>query len=147
MTTGQYVPQPQTPQQTIVFTMLLSFFVFLISGPTAQAGLTHKLNALRPYASAEPAPRTQWLTASNAIGWAVTFLMLLTLSDISATAQLAQAMAWLILVSILISLGPAAMNTLGNLTHLSNTNAAGGSTGTSGSPTQGAGAGATGQPG
>lgn len=121
MTTGQVVPQPQTPQQTIVFTMLVAFLVFIISGPQSQAALTHKINVLRPNAPSEAAPASSWLTVSNAIGWSVMFLFLLVMSDVSATAQLAQAFAWLILISILLTNGTAAMTTLGNLTKIGGT--------------------------
>lgn len=52
------------------------------------------------------------MTVQHAIGWAGLFMFLIVGTDIPLTAQLAAAIAWLLLVAVLIRYGPDAFGTV-----------------------------------
>lgn len=51
----------------------------------------------------------------SVLGWGVLFVILVALSDIEATAELAAAFAWLIFVGVMLLYGPQALDTISNL--------------------------------
>lgn len=110
---------PDNPTQRIVIPMMLGFLIYLLSGPGAQQGLTNTIKRATPGMNAAPkassAAQQSWISAGGAVGWGVTFFTLIVLADIQATENMAVGFAWLILLSIALTLGPSALSNLGNV--------------------------------
>ncbi len=99
----------------MTLTILVSFLVFMAAGATRQADVISRLKKLRnPNASTPPAGGGP--TLGNLVGWAVVYLVLITLSDIPPTGRLAAAFGWLMLVSTLSLFGPSALTNLSGVT-------------------------------
>lgn len=94
-------------QQTVVYTTLVSFVLFILSGRNAQNRIVGKLTRQ----STADLSDTE-ITLRNAVGWGTVFAILLAGADIPQTAEIAAAFAWLLLVSSLVAFGPAALNTI-----------------------------------
>ena len=108
-----------TSSRMVVLMVGLSFLIFVLSGPSAQAGITYKLAGLTRKGTTAPAPSTHYLTQQNAINWAIILFILIVMTDIPLTEKLATAFSVLIFVSTAVALGPAALDTI---TGISGTN-------------------------
>lgn len=129
------VPEAQSATQQVVLALSIAFIVFILSGPNAQSGLTTRINSLRPGVKSQPiASQQTWITANAAVGWGVVFLTLIALADIESTSKVAVAFAWLVMISMFLTVGTNAATNLANVQ------------GSFGNTGLGVGAGATGHP-
>lgn len=105
------------PTQAVILTQLLSFTLFWLAGDQARTKTANGLRRLRgqPALPGPTTPSGPTMTVSVASGWAVMFLTLIVFTDIEATAPLAAAFAWLILISIALAYGEDAFNNITKL--------------------------------
>jgi len=99
----------------VVYAMLLAFTIFVLSG---QQGSRRFLNAtakLTGQPAAAPTAGETPLGVQAVFAWAVLFVIFIGASDIDATAELASAFAFLLLISVLLVFGPDAFATLNKL--------------------------------
>lgn len=101
------------PRQTVVYSTLASFVLFILAGRNAQNRIVGKLTRQ----STANLSDTE-ITTRNVVGWATLFVILLAMSDVEATNEIAQGFAILLLVSSLGVFGPEAFKTLTGIQQL-----------------------------
>jgi hypothetical protein len=94
-----------SPTQSVVLTSTLSFVVYLLAGPKADQRF---LSIWQKRAGKAVAPA--YATSVGVVtAWAFLSVFLIVLTDIPATAPVAVGLGWLLLISLLLTLGPDAM--------------------------------------
>jgi hypothetical protein len=105
------VSLPQTPRTSdasrqVLLALSIAFVVFMASGG--------KVEQVIAKARGLPVPQNQPFTANTIFAWGFLFVGLMIVADTPA-GDLAKAMAWLILLTVLLEFGP---NAIANLTAL-----------------------------
>lgn len=103
-----------SPTQSVVYTTLVSMFIFLMAGDNARVKTSNAIGRLSGKAPAahqatETGPRAG---VSVMVGWATVFLILIALTDVPTTAQLGSSFGWLLLLSIFLAFGADAFHNI-----------------------------------
>jgi hypothetical protein len=105
------------PTRSVVYALLLSISLMVVSGSEGIRKLRNGINATvgRPQIDAA-ADTGAVLSVELFTGWAILFVILVALADNDTTSPLGVGFAYLLLLSVAMAVGPDAFNNIASLT-------------------------------
>lgn len=101
-----------TGPRGVVYAMLVAFGIFVLAGERGKRRLGNAVNATFGQPTRQADPNEPTFGPQVLAGWAVLFVIFIALADLDATAELATAFAFLLLLSIVLAFGPDMFNNL-----------------------------------
>jgi succinate-acetate transporter protein len=96
----------------VVYAMLIAFGIFVLAGAQGSRRLENGLARVTGATAREPKPGEPSIGPQALLGWAVLFVIFIALADLDATAELATAFAFLLLLTIVLAFGPDMFNNI-----------------------------------
>lgn len=104
------------PTRSVVGASLLAVMLIVLGGSTGIRKLRNGINATVGRPSEPPSTATGTvLSAEVFTAWAVLFVMFIIMTDFDATAPLGVGLAFLLLLSVAMLVGPDALNNIASL--------------------------------
>jgi hypothetical protein len=101
----------------VVLASLIGLGLMIMAGAQGTAKLQNGINAVAGRRGRTDSNKVgiTGLTPEVFVGWAVLFVMFIVLTDIPATEDIGTAFAWLLLLSIALTVGPDAFHNITNI--------------------------------
>lgn len=105
------------PTRSVVYALLLSISLMVVSGSAGIRKLRNGINATVGRPGIAPSDDTgAVLSVELFTGWAILFVILVALADNDTTSPLGVGFAYLLLLSVAMAVGPDAFNNIASLT-------------------------------